>query len=57
MTIIAYVFPMLQTAKDVVRQVCKKSQFRRTFDKLYGKRSQTLMEFQGQHRDHIYRCM
>ena len=54
MTIIAYVFPMLQTAKDVVRQVCKKSQFRRTFDKLHGKRSQTLMEFQGQHRDHIY---
>ena len=44
MTIIAYVFPKLQTAKNVVRQMYKKSLFRRPFDKQCGKQSQTLFE-------------
>ena len=44
MTIIAYLFPKLQNAKNVVRQMYKKSLFRRPFDKQYGKQSQTLFE-------------
>ena len=54
MTLIAYVFPKLQTAKDVVREVSKKSCFRRPFNKLHGKRSQTLLKSARQHLDHIY---
>ena len=54
MTLIAYVFPKLQTAKDVVREVSKKSCFRRPFHKLHGKRSQTLLKSARQHLDHIY---
>ena len=54
MTIIAYVFPKLQTAKYVVRQMSKKSCFRRPFDKQNGKWSQTLMKSVRQHLYHIY---
>ena len=50
MTIIAYVFPKLQTAKDAVREVSKKSRFRRNFDKLHGKRSKS----EGQDLYRIY---
>ena len=39
MTLIAYVFPKLQNAKDVVKQISKKSRFRRPFDKQLGKQS------------------
>ena len=53
MTLIAYIFPMLQNAKDAVRQVSKKSQFRRPYDKLHGKQSSTLMKPEGQHLHHI----
>ena len=53
MTLLAFVFPILQTAKDVVREVAKKCQFRRTFDKLHGKRSQRLMKSEDQHLYHI----
>ena len=44
MTLIADVFPKLQNAKDVVRQMSKKSCFRRPFDKKHGKRSQPLLK-------------
>ena len=44
MKITACVFPKLQTAKDVVREVSKKSCFRRPSDKQHGKRSQTLLK-------------
>ena len=54
MTIIAYVFPKLQTAKYVVRQMSKKFCFRRPFDKQNGKRSQTLMKSVRQLLYHIY---
>ena len=36
MTLIAYVFPKLQTAKYKVREVSKNYRFRRPFDKLTG---------------------
>ena len=36
MAVIAYVFPKLQTAKDVVRQIFKKSRFRAHFNMLKG---------------------
>ena len=44
MILIAYVFPMLQTAKDVITQISKKSFFRSTFEKQHGKRSQKLLK-------------
>ena len=40
----SYVFPKLQTMKDVVRQMSKKSGLRRPFDKEHDKRSQTLLK-------------
>ena len=54
MTLIAYVFKKLKTAKCVVRELSEKSRFRRTFVKLYGKRSRTLMKFEGQHLYQIH---
>ena len=45
---------MLLAAKDVVRQMSKKSRSRRPFDKEHGKRSQTLFKAARQHRYHIY---
>ena len=44
MKITACVFPKLQTAKDVVREMSKKSCFRRPSDKQHCKRSQTLLK-------------
>ena len=43
MTLIAYILPKLQTGKDVVRQMSKKSRFIRPYDKQHVKRSQTLI--------------
>ena len=48
MTLIAFVFLKLQTAKDVVRELSKRPRFRRPFDKLHGKRSQILWKPEGQ---------
>ena len=42
MTLIAYIFPKLQTGKEVVRQMYKKCRFRRPYDKQHDERSQTL---------------
>ena len=53
MILIAYAFPKLRTAKKVVRQMSKKSRFRRPFDK-HGKRSQTLLKSERQHLYHFY---
>ena len=36
MTLTAYVFWNIKTTKDVVRQISKKSRFRRPFDKRRG---------------------
>ena len=57
MTFIADVFPKLPTPKDVVREVSKKSRFRTPFDKLHGKRSQTLLKSEDQALNHIYWSM
>ena len=54
MTLIAYVFPKLRIAKDMVREMSKKSRFKRPFDKQHGKRSQTLLKSPWQHLYHIY---
>ena len=47
MTLIVYVFQKLETAKDLVRQMSKKSRFGRPFSKGDGKGSQTLMKSEG----------
>ena len=54
MTLVAYVFPKLQTTKDAVREMSKKSRFRRLFNKQNVKRSQTLLKSVRQHVYHIY---
>ena len=50
MTFIADLFPKLRTPKDVVRYLSKKSCFKGTFDKQHGKRVQTLLRSESQHR-------
>ena len=44
MTLIAYVFPTLETAKDLLKQMSKKPRFWRNFGKRHGKRSLTLLK-------------
>ena len=43
-TLIPYLFPILQTAKDVVTQISKKSYFRRPFGKQHGQQCQKLFQ-------------
>ena len=54
MTLIPDVFPKLQTPKEVVRKIPKKSRLRRPFDNQLGKRSQTLLIPARQHLNHTY---
>ena len=54
MTLIADVFPEFHTLKEVVRQISKKSSFRRPLDMQHGKQAKTLFEYQRQHFSHIY---
>ena len=54
MTLIAGVFPKLQTPKNVVTSVSKKSRFKGSFGKQRGKRDQTLLKFACQYHYHIY---
>ena len=44
MTVIANVFPILWTAKDMARQMSKKPRFRTPFDSQHIKGSQTLVK-------------
>ena len=53
MTLIAYLFPKLHTPKNVVRYMSKKSRFKGPFDRQHGKRVQTLLQSDPQHRYHI----
>ena len=53
MTLIADLFPKLRTRKNVVRYVSKKSRFKGPFDGQHGKRVQTLLRSDPQHRYHI----
>ena len=53
MTFIADLFPILRTPKNVVRSMSKKSRFKEPFDRQHGKRVQTLLWSDPQHRYHI----
>ena len=53
LTLIAYLFLTLRSAKNVVRYMCKKSPFRLPFQKEHGKRVSTLFKFEWQHLYHI----
>ena len=53
MTLIADLFPKLRTTKNLVRYVSKKSSFKGPFDRQHGKRVQTLLRSNPQHRYHI----
>ena len=54
MTLIAYLFLRLRSAKNVVRSMSKKSRFGLAFQKEHGKRVSTLFEFERQQLHHIY---
>ena len=54
MTLIADVFPKVRTAKNVVRPISKKSNFRGSFEKQHSKRDQTLLKFKRQELYQIY---
>ena len=53
MTFIVHLFLKLRTAKNVVRYLSKKSRFKGPFDRQHGKRVQTLLRSEPQHRYHI----
>ena len=53
MTLIADLFPELRTPKNVVRYISKKARFTGPFDRQHGKRVQTLLRSELQHRYHI----
>ena len=46
-------FPKLRTPKNVVTYFSKKSRFKGPFDRHHGKRVQTLLPSEPQHRYHI----
>ena len=54
MTLIAYAFPKLQTAKNVVRQMSMGSRFGRPFIKRHGKWSKTLLKSARQQLYRVY---
>ena len=54
MTLIADLFRILRTPKSVVRYMSKKSRFKVPFDRQHGKRVQTLLLSEPQHRYHIW---
>ena len=54
MTLVADVFRKLETMKDLVRQIPKKSHFRRPFDKQHGKRDETILKSARQDLYHLY---
>ena len=53
MTFISDSFPKLRTPKKVVRYLSKKSRFKGPFDRQHGKRVETLLRSEPQHRYHI----
>ena len=53
MTIIADLFPNLRTPENVVRYMSKKSRSKGPSDRQHGKRVQTLLQSELQHRYHI----
>ena len=53
MTFIADLSPILRPAKNVVRYFSKKPRFKGPFEWQHGKRVQTLLRSEPQHRYHI----
>ena len=53
MTVIADLFSKLCTPKNVFRYMSKKPRFKLPFDREHGKRVQTLLRSEPQHRYHI----
>ena len=53
MTLRADLFPKLRTPESVVRYMSKKFCFKVPFDRKHGKRVQTLLRSEPQHRYHI----
>ena len=53
MTLIGDSFPKLGTPKNVVRYMSKKSRFKGPFDRQHGKRVQTPLRSERQHRYRI----
>ena len=53
MTLIADLFPILRTPKNVVRYMSKKSRFKGPFDRQHGKRVQTPLLSEPEHRYRI----
>ena len=53
MTLIADLFAQLRTPKNVVRYISKKAGFKGPFNRRHGKRVQTLLQSEPQHRYHI----
>ena len=53
MTLIADLFPVLRTHKNLVRYMSKKSRFEGPFDRQHFKRVQTLLRSEPQHRYHV----
>ena len=53
MTLVAYLFSKLRTPKNALRYMSKKSRFKVPFDRQHGKRVQTLLRSEPQHRYHI----
>ena len=53
MTFIADLLPKLRTPINVVTYLSKKSRFKGPFDRQHGKRVQTLLQSEPQHRYHI----
>ena len=45
MTFIAYLFPKLQTTKNVLRQMSKSSRFREPVDRRHGKWAEALIQY------------
>ena len=54
MSLIAEFFTKLRAPKNVFKYICKMSRFKGHFDRQHGKRVQTLLRFERQHRYHIY---
>ena len=53
MTLIADLFPQLRTLKNVLKYMSKESCFKGPFDRQHGKRVQTLLRSEPQHRHHF----
>ena len=52
MTLLADSFPKLRTPEKGARYMSKKSRFKGPFDRQHGKRVQTLLRTELQHRHH-----